>query len=92
MLSSVFFADFFPVFFFSQGYMWNGAYFQQSKQLRSPDGKPQGFVRQECDGDAGYPRYIIAEYVDGKRHGHEVRYGRAGDVLGESDWLLGEYQ
>ena len=37
-------------------------------------------------------RYWIAEYVDGKWHGHEVLYGRAGDVRGEADWLRDELQ
>ncbi len=64
-----------------------GSSYCQSKQLPSPDGKPQGFVRQECDGASWYN---IAEFVDGKRHGHSVVYGRAGDVRWERDCLLGE--
>ena len=43
----------------------------------------------ECDGNAGYD---IAEFVDGKRHGHEVRYGPAGDVEWEWDLLLNKMQ
>ena len=53
-------------FFKKKGYEWGGWYYQ-SKQLPSPDGKPQGFVRMECDGRAWYR---IAEFVDGKPHGH----------------------
>ena len=89
MLSSVCYADFFPrFFFFTQGYEWGRSYCQ-SQQPPSPDGNPQGFVRREYDGSAGYR---IGEYVDGKRHGHSVVYGPAGDVLGEGDMLLGERQ
>ena len=61
----------------------------QSQQPPSPDGKPHGFVRYEYDGFAGY---CIGEFVDRKLHGHHVTYGPAGDVLGEDDWLLGEFQ
>ena len=71
-------------FFKKKGYKCGGNYCQ-SKQLPSPDGKPQGFVRWECDGAAWYG---IGEFVDGKRHGHLVRYGPAGNVLREYDWLL----
>ena len=40
----------------------------------------------------GYAGYDIAEFVDGTWNGHLVRYGPAGDVLREDDWLLGECQ
>ena len=54
-----------------------------------PDGNPQGFVRLEYDGVAGYD---IGEYVDGKEHGHFVLYDPAGDEQAEGDMLLGVYQ
>ena len=103
--SLVFFFDDYPpqvlTFFFlkKKGYMWGGRYCQ-SQQPPSPDGDPQGFVRMESDGGAGYgigefgdarywgTKYNIAEFVDGKYHGHQVWYGPAGDVRWESDWLL----
>ena len=46
-------------------------------------------MRWEHDGGAGY---VIAEFVDGKPHGHFVAYGSAGDVLEEGDFLRGEQQ
>ena len=80
----------FSLFFFKKkGYKSKCGWYCQSKQLPSPDGNPQGFVRMECFDDA---EYCIAEFVDGKRHGHRVEYGPAGNVQWEEDWLLGEYQ
>ena len=79
----------FSLFFLKKkGYKWGGWYCQ-SQQLPSPDGKPQGFVRLERD---GWAEYYIGEFVDGKLHGHHVRYGPAGDVQEEADWLLGVKQ
>ena len=43
----------------------------------------------EEDGGA---EYYIAEFVDGKEHGHFVAYGPAGDVVWEDDYLLGKKQ
>ena len=72
-------------FFFLQGFEWKGRYFH-GQQLPSPDRAPQGFVRWERDGRAWYR---IAEFVDGKWHGHDVEYDSAGDVLREWDCLRG---
>ena len=41
------------------------------------------------DDEGYYDGYMIAEYVDGKMHGHLVLYDRAGNVLGVEDWLRG---
>ena len=40
----------------------------------------------------GWAEYDIAEYVDGKWHGHAVWYNRAGNVIEEADWLLDVHQ
>ena len=78
-----FFALFFYIF---QGFVWKGCYFQGRQDEL---GRPEGIVRGEWDGEAVY---CIGEFVDGKRHGHLVWYGRAGNVLWEGDWLRGEEQ
>ena len=53
------------------------------------NGAPQGFVREEWDGGAGY---YIEEWVDGMQHGHLVSYDSAGNVLWEGDYLRGVWQ
>ena len=77
----VFFDDFFSLFFFFQGYVWNGCYIQGRQDVL---GRPEGIVRKEPDGG---PWYFIQEYVDGERHGHRVLYGSAGNVKWEGDYL-----
>ena len=77
-----------PFFFFTQGFKWEGVYYQ-GQQLPGPEGAPQGFVREERDDDEWY--YNICEYVDGKVHGHDVCYDGAGNLTWESDYLLNEY-
>ena len=74
-------------FFFLQGYKAGVGDYYQGLREPGPDGRPQdGFVRWESDGWAGYD---IAEYVDGKLHGHRVSYSPAGDVQWERDFLRG---
>ena len=89
VLSSVFLMIFSPVFFFFtqefKCFFWGYSYYQ-GQQLPGPEGAPQGFVRWEIDGSAGY---IIAEYVDGKEHGHVVCCNSAGIVKDEWDMLRG---
>ena len=80
----------FPPFFlyFFQGFKCGVCYYQ-GQQQRGANGAPQGFVRWEWDGGAGY---YIGEFVDGKRHGHVVSYGSAGNVVWEADYLRDVYQ
>ena len=78
-----------PFFFFYKGFK-RGPYYYQGQQQPGADGRPQqGFVREECDGVA---RYYIAEFVDGKLHGHVVWYDSAGNVVWELDYLRSERQ
>ena len=77
-----------PPPFFLQGFVLkrhgDKSCYIRGQQRPGPEGRPQGFLREEFDGDAGY---YIGEFVDGKRHGHEVYYGTAGDVQREGDYV-----
>ena len=81
-------------FFFLQGFEWEGDYIR-GQQPPSPDGAPQGFVRCELNGQAGedcHADHYIAEYVDGKLHGHYVVFGwdhSLGEINREYDFLRG---